>query len=333
MNQVKRQAERIYYVDFLKCVGLMLIFLAHCSPPSLLFGIRTFDVPLMVILSSVLAALKYDQTKHTPIRYIIHRVKRLVVPVWIFLTAYFLLYFLLTGTTFSFKYYLSSFLLTRYGIGYVWIILIYLYNAVLIPLFSKLKPTRIAIISVLAIYILYEVACFYNIGTSSPVVSTLFYIIPYGCVTFLGYNYEKITEKKKKSILFIAFVIFAVLAVAMWFRTGSLQSPQKAKYPPTLYFLSYGVFASCFLLLLCQNIQLRIYKLKLVQYISSHSLWIYLWHILVLQAYSFFSLPKIWYVKFAVVMCGSILTTFIVNKILDIVEKKRTYTFIKYLRG
>jgi fucose 4-O-acetylase-like acetyltransferase len=47
-------------IDILRVAGLLLIILAHVSPPFLLFQFRTFDVPLMVFVSglSYLAAGK-----------------------------------------------------------------------------------------------------------------------------------------------------------------------------------------------------------------------------------------------------------------------------------
>jgi fucose 4-O-acetylase-like acetyltransferase len=37
--------------DILKVIGLFCIILAHVSPPSLIFQLRNFDVPLMVMIS------------------------------------------------------------------------------------------------------------------------------------------------------------------------------------------------------------------------------------------------------------------------------------------
>ena len=51
MEKTKREVS----IDILKCIGLLLIILAHCSAPTFIDEIRNFDVVLLVILSGVLA--------------------------------------------------------------------------------------------------------------------------------------------------------------------------------------------------------------------------------------------------------------------------------------
>ena len=53
--------NRIAYVDFLKIIGLSCIILAHVNPPAWIMMLRSFDVPLMVIISSILAELSYSK--------------------------------------------------------------------------------------------------------------------------------------------------------------------------------------------------------------------------------------------------------------------------------
>lgn len=45
--------ERNPYIDFLRAFGLLLLFVAHTNPPALLHALRTFDVPLMVVVSAI----------------------------------------------------------------------------------------------------------------------------------------------------------------------------------------------------------------------------------------------------------------------------------------
>lgn len=41
------------YLDFLRGLGLLLLVVAHTSPAPLFHTLRTFDVPLMVVVSAV----------------------------------------------------------------------------------------------------------------------------------------------------------------------------------------------------------------------------------------------------------------------------------------
>ena len=47
--------ERLIYADYLKFLGLVLVILAHVNAPAMLQQFRSFDVPLMVFISVVLA--------------------------------------------------------------------------------------------------------------------------------------------------------------------------------------------------------------------------------------------------------------------------------------
>lgn len=52
-SKINRQT-RMGYIDFLKFIGLTGIIIAHVGSPDWLMMLRNFDVPFMVILSSIL---------------------------------------------------------------------------------------------------------------------------------------------------------------------------------------------------------------------------------------------------------------------------------------
>lgn len=76
-------------IDIMRVIGIMLIILAHVSPPEFLFQLRTFDVPMMIFISgmSYYVASKKD-VKIVP--YVKSRFRRLVVPAWIFITLFYI---------------------------------------------------------------------------------------------------------------------------------------------------------------------------------------------------------------------------------------------------
>lgn len=68
-------------IDFLRGIGILLIILAHCSPPIFLFNLRVFDVPLMLFVSG----LAFSNRKYHSIpKFLYHRAKRLLIPLYIF---------------------------------------------------------------------------------------------------------------------------------------------------------------------------------------------------------------------------------------------------------
>ena len=56
--------NRIEYIDFLKFIGLTGIIIAHVGSPNWIMMLRSFDVPLMVIISSFLASYSIKKYKN-----------------------------------------------------------------------------------------------------------------------------------------------------------------------------------------------------------------------------------------------------------------------------
>lgn len=329
--------QHLDHIDFLKVIGLLCIFIAHAGAPHWLFMLRSFDVPLMVILSALLCQKSYERSLLKGMSgwsFLSSRFKRLVIPAWIFLFLFFLLQFLHHGKLYGLRYYIDSFCLTRYGIRYIWIVLIFLYSAVWIPVFHGLSRCSCLPWLVLFLYAFYEICYRCGLGVSNPVLdSTFYYFVPYGCLTYLGVRYCLYDDRQKVFISLISFFIFCGFFIYYWYMTGSPQLVQIAKYPPRIYYLSYGIFVSYALLFLSERIRLNIYSHPIVVFVSSHSMWIYLWHILMLALYDEFGLPHNWLVKFLVVSLGACMMVYLVNTILDRIEKKTRWPHMKYLRG
>lgn len=136
--------------------------------------------------------------------------RRLLLPTYIFLVAYFALLFFCNKIPEP-SVVLKSFLLQNDSIGYVWIIRVYLMCAIIVPIASKVDLSkRVHCVIVLMVYILYELICELQIGTSFRLVeSTLYYVIPYGIVLILGLNYNFFSRQNK-----IYMAIFFTLAFA-----------------------------------------------------------------------------------------------------------------------
>lgn len=84
--------SRMFSLDLLRVLGLLCIILAHVSPPNIIFQIRNFDVPFMVMISGILFNLTNIEKddKVNIMEYVKKRFVRLVIPVWIFLSILFL---------------------------------------------------------------------------------------------------------------------------------------------------------------------------------------------------------------------------------------------------
>lgn len=289
--------ERNLSIDVMRVLGLLLIILAHVSPPGIIFQLRIFDVPMMVFVSgmSYFAAGKKDVNI---IPYVYSRFKRLVVPVWCFLIVFFSFIFVFTPRGFDNlidpEMIISSFALN--GFGYLWVIRVFLIIAILSPFYvlvaDKIKGVAVpaVIIFLLLLSTLISV-CIKNADYSLINLCFSDYIIPalsYGTAFVLGYSYVRASEKDM-ILSFFVFLAALILCALIQFSWGSgFRWPQESKYPPTMYYILYSLTISIPLYLfvkykLVENINGR-YKEALL-FLSSNTIWVYLWHIPVVEYY------------------------------------------------
>lgn len=335
-------SQRDYSLDILRALGLFLIILAHCNPPDWLFQLRNFDVPLMVIVSAATYSFLY-QDKHIDLRdFYKKRLRKLVFPAWIFLSLFFSVTGLVciglhTDFPFSTQDILSSYLFYS-GIGYVWILRIFILIALFTPPLLSFKKTctrtSFYFALVLSVYVAYEIAVilthtFLPSGSVLEFLDTMIFpIIPYAVLYAYGIKMSELGQKSFLAITAICCVIFTGMALysATHLHTGFVQT-QTAKYPPTLYYLSYAIFCTNAVYLLSQTKYAKFLPEKCLTWVSVHSLWIYLWHIglLYLWKYSvslggsqlFLSLAK-----FLCISTAAMLITYIQTYTLETLSRK-----------
>ena len=326
------ERKRIGYIDFLKALGLLCLLLAHVDAPRWLMQLRSFDVPLMVILSGILAEQSFQKFANQG-GYFKKRFERLVLPTWVFLVFYFLLMYVVKGSPYNWKYYLKSFLFQRDGIGYVWIILIYFMCAILVPFLCRLRYDGKTVWLLVVLYVLYEVAFYFGIGVNQRLIyCTVYYAVPYGMLTILGLQYRHMHKRTKGTITIIAGAIFSILAILYGRRYGEFQLVQVAKYPPRLYYLSYAILVSFLLLIYFSGRDFGFYSNSVVQFIGSHTLWIYLWHILMLKLTERMP-PYLWLVRYCLVVVISCVVTWAQNAVVDKIEQRHGGRVLSIFRG
>lgn len=274
-------------VDLLRFIGLSMIILAHVGPPEMIFQLRNFDVPLMLIVSGMSFGFAFKEEPYS--QYVWKRIKRLVFPVWIFLSLYFV--FFSTAETNNYEVVLNSYFLLG-GIGYVWIIRVFLLVALLAPFIyhfhKRTDSDSVYLYTLLTIFIFYEICR----HVTAPYIVTEFgriasliilYAIPYSLLFALGLRIPTLTEKSNKAILLAFLICFALLTGAHCYTSGEFVPTQQFKYPPTIYYFSYAISVSVFLWLSSYKIWEILQKNKMmtnfVLFMARNSIWIYLWHI------------------------------------------------------
>ena len=328
-------------IDILRFIALSGIILVHISPSFFWMQLRSFDVPLMVFLSGISYYLSEKQKGRDLLygKYCFKRFKRLILPVWFYLPLYFLL------AAIIYKQFPSIYqIVTYYTLltdWYVWIIRVFFIIAITAPwitfLFDKLS-NNLFLFVLLVFFISFE--CIVKvIGGVSQIGTFILINVPYIFIFSLGYKILKLTKKQILIVISFSSLIFLCYAFYLYKINGSYILTGYYKYPPRLYYTSYAIAICTFLWLLRLRIVCfleyfpRTIK-QLLGYIGAHSMWIYLWHILLLNAVSSFSSSC---VRFIVVYTASTCIVYwqtkLVNRIImkcqnEILKKNLRIIFI-----
>jgi len=316
--------KRDPYIDLLRAFGLLLLVVAHTYPPSWLATIRTFDVPLMVFISSIC----YKPLRGGYLAYAVRRLRRIYVPVFIFLTLFFLIELgcnLIIGKpNIDMKTVAGSYLLLNNpSIGYVWIMRIFLMMALIMPILQKwLKNARfitvcIIIFGVIGIqHILVDAVYLIDNKMLRFVLDeTLLYVFGYAPLLILGLKIQ--SRRKSEMMIFILVCLIAVIGF-VW-NNDMTFDPQQYKYPPQSLYLLYGLFGCAVLWCLrpvLSPIMTRCATVsKFFTYLSTNSMWIYLWHIIpVYVVAKWAESPDMWFGRYCFVLLLSVLSTYFFQK-------------------
>lgn len=339
METDMRTRDVSFQMDILKFFGLAGVILAHTSPPEWLFQLRNFDVPLLVIVSGCLFMHSHNQAGR-PVAYgayLTKRLKRLLMPAYLFFGVLFLGTFLaclVLGQEFPYtaRQVVTTFTLTK-GIGYVWIIRIFLLLALVAPFLLRMlerRGRRLFVVYAVAAYVVYEGLVLWSYGlpdtsVKSALTAYVFYALPYGCVFGLG---MLLPSLKRKIVFRVGLLFFIVFGGLFWLVNGPALSDgmapvwmQAFKYPPRLFYLSYGVAMAALLYGLTYNVANGggVWR-RFVIFVSRNSLWIYLVHIFLNEVWKWmnfhwYDFSGVYILKFMVILLGATMLTYALRKV------------------
>lgn len=316
------QKDRNLTIDYMRCLGILLIILAHSSPPNLIFQLRNFDVVMMVIIISLSYKISTGKRKIRYKDYLIKRTKRLILPTYLFLVIYYFISFILSilkpelYSFFNFRTIISSFLLLD-GFGYIWIIRIYFLLSMSLPFIMKLESKIRS--NYIFFFICFFMLCFqelmiiyfYNERIIMRIFDYLYFdifgYILIGAISIRGF-FNKGEKEKLKLVL---IVIFLFVILSNFFNFFNLQG---LKYPPRLYYLLYGLMCTMILYFVINR-----YSKKtpskcegVILFISNYSLELYFWHIIyiyILKGIHFIDYFN-WYEYYLLLLYLSLFTTY-----------------------
>ena len=325
--------DRLYHIDRLKVLGLFLVILAHVDLPLWLAKLRSFDVPLLVFVSAYLARRTYKGDNI--ISYYKKRFVRLAVPAWIFACFFWIVQsIVLSPPTFADIIMGVTFQRDTNLLGMLWVIWVYIVCALLIPIISKMNNSFKTHFWGVLLLILYQVLCSCTLLSENRVLyCTIFTAIPYGFITYLGYWYSNMNTKNKYTLSLGSLLVFCLMTLGLWLRNGNVFPVTDYKYPAQIYYLCYAIPIVVLLFELLPRFD-KYKASRIVQFISKSSLWIYLWHILILYAVKMIiENPAYWWLQYMIVIVISVCVTWIQNKAVDCLIAKFKWKVLMIFKG
>lgn len=280
-------------IDALRFIGTVLVIFAHVGAPEWIQNIRTFDVVMLVLISGM-SINKSRNTGNYSV-YLYGRLKKMILPLYTVLTIIFLINFIfstlfgISSAGIDLNVALRSYLLLD-GIGYVWIVRVFLCVALVAPLFPKIfKDINVFRFSFImtTLYFVYSVMSFFMRDTQYWMFELFFIqVIPYIIVAAIGYKLYSDVATKRFMLLFAGTGLIGITIVNAVLNKTIL--PDYYKYPPQLQYLFYGLFVSLCLFVLVEKYKSveRFFSKKFITFISVHSYDIYVYHILSIFIYN-----------------------------------------------
>ena len=302
-------SKRNNKIDYIRAICTLLVILAHMDIPWILNEIRTFDVVALVLVSGL--SINYAEINGY-INYIIKRIKKLVVPTYITITFIFLLSFVFcylfrnNNQLFDADTMLKSYLFAG-GIGYIWIVKVYLAIALALPIIKNVIVERkkwfwVELVLFWGIYLVVEMF----LGNNKIWYEYFFQTFPYILVASIGvylfYNPHCFSY---------IFTIFSLITIIYAIGYQGF-TPSLYKFPPKGFYMAYGLATACGLYLLVPQKPNTI-----VNWISRNSFSIYLWHMVflfitnALGDVALFAWVCKWYFQFPIIVIASISLTYL----------------------
>lgn len=320
--------NRDFYIDFLRFLGLSLIILVHVNCPDWLKQLRSFDVPLMVFVSGLSCTFKGNSNVG---QWLWKRTKRLVIPTYIFFSAYMLLLFVMDQFTDNSLIKLDEvigtyFMLNNPSVGYIYIIrvflLVMLCTPPLVSIIGKAQTKKvdrtIAIyITILILFVSLELLVTYvNINNEGFVAifysQCIIYAIAYSIPFLIGLSLKNLEEKHVKHASSLALIILIVSVIVYYVQNGlPFTLTPTYKYPPHAYYLIYGgcICTLLYCLRFIKPVHNCVNRMRLPIFIGQNTIWIYFWHILFLLFVG--RITNLWVAKFILVYTFSIIAYYI----------------------
>ncbi|MBI4973665.1 acyltransferase [Candidatus Roizmanbacteria bacterium] len=301
--------KRLDFIDDIRGISIFAMIMIHTNVYFLqnniaytLIELSQFAVVAFIFCSSYLYYLK-DKVETLPLfwQHFLKRLKRLIIPYYIFLAVYFLFTFLKEPQKLTPNYIFQNLTLTG-GIDFSWLVILFIELTILMPFFSFLRR-KYSI--VLYMYIIVAVISSIIFLKYTPLPWYRFIMwLPWSLIIIYTMYFEKI---RKNTFLFWGLTLgfFAIFLVTQQFVLVPLGHSLRMydnKYPPNIYHLSYCLAGLNILYFLSQKGLFAVTR-RFIHFLSRYSYEIFFIHILVIFVVTvFFHFPFNWVTFFLAVL-------------------------------
>lgn len=302
--------SRFDFIDDIRGVSIFATILIHTNVYFLgnkvaysLIELTQFAVVAFIFCSSYLYYQK-DKVESLFLFWVhlLKRLKRLVIPYYVFIAIYFVFTYLKEPRKLTPFYIFQNLTLTG-GLDFNWLVLLFIQLAILMPFFGFLRRSN-----KIALYIYIIVATISSIiflkYTPHPGYRFIMWL-PWSLVVIYTIYFEKV---RNSAIVFwgltgIFFTIFLITQQLVLVPLGHSLRMYNNKYPPNIYHISYCLAGLNILFFLSQKGLFTITR-KFIHFLSRYSYEVYFLHILVIYVVTVFFHFKFNWVTFFVTVLG-----------------------------
>lgn len=303
-------------LDIMRVFAMALVVVSHCSFPETVHSFSGECVAILVFLAGMSYRYsKFEWSFSNFKQYIVKRFKRLVLPVWGYLLFFipFYYFFFLPKFPFSLSFVVKSFLLLSGGVLFVWVYRIFMIASITTPLMDRIfkgKPLWVTILVLVAVIVVNDQITALLKSIPSETVSSFLqylisYTVSYGIIAYLGCLAAEMNQKEKTLVGLLFLCIYLISGYFLHFT-----SLEAYKYPPEMYFISFGVGFSLVLYVILDLFHFK--PSNLITWASNNAMNMYIAHILPYHILCYFTVNP--WVQFLILFFGSYLIVFSVEK-------------------
>ena len=340
-----KTSTRFFYIDCIRAVAIIGMVITHVlalhldSPGmSILWNYLHFVVVGLVFCSAYVFAASRPKDEVIPRRLWVtwfgKRVFRLYLPFILYVLVHYSLWYALPtlfwgyGLHKSVSYVISTLLLTG-GVDIGWLTLLFIQLAILSPFLLTVSRNQKIMPLVFIIYTAITlIMSFYRIPIQD---SRMIGWLPWSYIAFLGYVYAdtqkhdaRLANLYVRGALVVGVLLFIILRITISALGQSLMFSVH-KYPPDLYYLSYGIILTSLMLLVISNRTFTFSPVtRFITFLSKRAYAIFFIHIIVLD-FVWATMHLVWWEEIIVIGTLSVLATYVWDRLQKKLSLRQTY--------